>query len=342
MICFAWSGFPQYAARCVGAFVRSTKERVVVVADRPAVPVRGMEELAHCEVCWIDLSDNRTLVEVCGEIPRLLMVSGWGCSLFNRYRDEVRACGGRVCAMSDNNLVLSLREILKSLRFRLLLAKKYDAYFVPGESGRRLMRFYGIPERKIVSGLYSADASLFCDKVPIIQRPRKLIYVGQFCDRKNVLAVCEAFVRVNQKLNEKWELVLCGCGPLERQIPRDANIVVRSFVQPEWLCDLYNEARVFVLASKEEHWGVVVHEAALSGCYLLLSDRVGASMDFVDDENGVLFDPFDGRKLEFAMYDVLNARAEDFQKAEAASVRNAKKCSLEAFVRGVQRIGGMK
>ena len=39
MICFAWDGFPQYAARCVGAFVKTTSEQVVVVGTRPDVPV---------------------------------------------------------------------------------------------------------------------------------------------------------------------------------------------------------------------------------------------------------------------------------------------------------------
>lgn len=37
MICFAWGGFPQYAARLVGAFVKSTDERVCVVGKPPAV-----------------------------------------------------------------------------------------------------------------------------------------------------------------------------------------------------------------------------------------------------------------------------------------------------------------
>ena len=31
-----------------------------------------------------------------------------------------------------------------------------------------------------------------------------------------------------------------------------------------------NQSKVFALASREEHWGLVVHEAALCGCALLL------------------------------------------------------------------------
>ena len=77
MICFSWLGFPQYGARCVRAFVRSTNERVVVVASRPDVPVSGMEKLAECEVHWVGLNDVVSLKELLGEVPRVLTVPGW-------------------------------------------------------------------------------------------------------------------------------------------------------------------------------------------------------------------------------------------------------------------------
>ena len=45
MICFAWPGFPQYASRCIAAFVRKSQERVVVVATVPDVPVRDRKSV---------------------------------------------------------------------------------------------------------------------------------------------------------------------------------------------------------------------------------------------------------------------------------------------------------
>lgn len=335
MICFAWLGFPQYAARCVGAFARATKSKVLVVATRPAVPVRGMEELCGCEVKWVDENAIGGWDDVVGgERPKLIFTSGWGSSLFNRFRDEVRMSGGRAIAMCDNNFQLTLKEVVKSIRFRLAFSKKYDGYFVVGKSGRRLLKFYGVDDALIKDGLYSADKTIFRNGSPLEERDRRIVYVGQFCDRKNVLAMCEAFVRANQK--REWILEMCGCGPQRERLPIDENIVVHDFVQPEELSVIYRRSRAFCLASKEEHWGLVVHEAALSGCVLLLSESIGAKDDLLQG-NGFSFNPFDLGAMTEAFSRVMRMSAADFERAQDVSLRLANGFSLEKFVSSAKR-----
>ena len=57
----------------------------------------------------------------------------------------------------------------------------------------------------------------------------------------------------------------------------------------ERISEVYAVADVFALLSTHEPWGVVVNEAAASGLPLLLSDRVGAAHDLLEDgRNGVL------------------------------------------------------
>ena len=289
MICFAWSGYPQYAARCVRAFVENTQERVVVVATRPNVPVKGMEELSGCPVLWVDNSDTRKLRLIIGDMPRVLIVSGWGCPILNRYRDEVKCNGGVVIAMVDNNFHLSFREILKAIRFRLSLRSKYVGYLVAGKSGARLMEFYGVGKTQIKKGLYAADETLFTGDIALHQREKKILFVGQIIARKNIIAFASAFIKANK--DREWKLEICGCGPLQDMLPQDESIRVHDFVQPEDLAHLYRSARIFALPSLEEHWGVVVHEAVLSGCMLLLSDRIGAADDFLGRCNGYKFNP---------------------------------------------------
>ena len=78
MICFAWNGFPQYAARCVRELVKKTNEKVVVVATTPSVPIKGMEDVCGCEVIWV--KDNCAIEELVPfkvEDIKLLVVSGW-------------------------------------------------------------------------------------------------------------------------------------------------------------------------------------------------------------------------------------------------------------------------
>ena len=336
MICFAWHGFPQYAARCVGALVNSIEEEVVVVATRPGVPIEGMERLSNCRVFWVKEGDTRLINQVIGEMPSVLFVSGWKVATFNRYRDQVRYSGGRVIAMSDNNYASFFKEVIKSIRFRLFLRSKYNGFLVPGKSGMKLLRFYGVPSDKIRIGMYAADVSIFNDGgEDICRRSKKIIFVGQFSARKNPLRLCEAF-RASEAVKRGWTLELYGCGPLKDRIPRSEGVFVYDFAQPEILAEKYREARVFCLPSLEEHWGLVVHEAALSGCILLLSNVIGAKEDFVGNFNGFLFSAKDQQSLERAINNVVTLSDEEMRKASAESISLGRTISLESFVKGVQ------
>jgi glycosyltransferase involved in cell wall biosynthesis len=64
-----------------------------------------------------------------------------------------------------------------------------------------------------------------------------------------------------------------------------------TFASSPWdeVVEAYAAADVFALLSTHEPWGVVVNEAAACGLPLVLSDRVGAARDLLEDgENGVL------------------------------------------------------
>ncbi len=329
MICFAWSGFPQYAARCVGAFVKSTSESVRVLATPPDIPIKGMDALAGCPVTWVDPQ-----AEVPIETPDVLIVSGWAIPVFNRLAERVRATGGKVIAMNDANLILSWKEYLRALRFRLLLARKFDAYFVPGNAGVRLMRFYGVAQERIFKGMYSADASLFHDGKPLPERPKRMVYVGRFNDRKNVLRLCDAFIRAGGEASG-WTLALYGCGPLKEALPQHPAIEVNDFVQPEQLGEIYRNARCFALASLEEHWGLVVHEAALSGCVLALSNCIGAAEDLLSEHNGVSFNPTSLTDMTRALHHVFQMTDAQLLEAQEHSLSLAKRIGLNSFVAGL-------
>ncbi len=321
--------------------MRSTTEKVVVVASRPDVPIKGMEVLAGCEVYWVGLNDHVSLKELLVEVPRVLTVPGWRFPLFNRFRDEVHAAGGKVIAGVDNNYSFSFKNIAKSIQFRFLYAKRYDGFWVPGMSGFKLMRFYGVEGSKIYQGSYSADQTLFTDGVGLSNREKRLLYVGQFIERKNVKMLCEAFIHANDIVKCGWTLELCGSGKLKSELPNDPSIVINDFVQPECLADKYRSARAFILPSKEEHWGLVVHEAALSGCVLLLSDRVGAADDFLlEGVNGFSFSPSSIVDMTAAIVKIMRLNDMQLNVAQKKSLELGQKISTQSFVTSVQRFVG--
>lgn len=342
MICFAWSGLPQYAARCIAAFARMTKERVVVVATRPVVPIEGMDRIIPGGVIWVEGSGSKTLLELLGEEPYALIVSGWVISQFNLFSAEVRKSGGHVFAMSDGNVASGLVTFLRAIRFRLLLRKKYDGFFVPGLAGQRLFRAFGVPPERIATGMYAADDALFHDGLPLTERPKRMVFVGRFHPVKNTLRMCEAFIE--SKIAESgWTLDLYGCGELQGQLKAYAvkcpAIQVHAFLQPEELAKVYRGARVFILPSIKEPWGLVVHEAALSGCVLLLSDQVGAAMDLLTEKNGVAFSPNSVRDMIRALHKVTQMSDDELLAAQKESVRVAhENVGVERFVDGVRKL----
>ena len=156
------------------------------MATRPRVPIRGMEEVCGCDVVWIERDETRPIADVVGEMPRCIFLGGWNLKPFARFRDQVRLNGGTAIVMCDSHWPLSpfiplsfhwwrtfAVECAKALRFRLLYRHKYDTFFVPGKSGVRLLRFYGVPRCKIFTGLYAADDSLFFNGAPLAKRGKR-------------------------------------------------------------------------------------------------------------------------------------------------------------------------
>jgi glycosyltransferase involved in cell wall biosynthesis len=251
-------------------------------------------------------------------VPKVFFQAGWSCPAFNALGDEVRAAGGKVCLLMDNDWRGDLRQRLGGPWFRLMMRRRFAAVMVPGFSGRRLARWYGFADAEIFEGLYGADPAVFFDGPPLAERPKRILFVGQYIERKDCLGLATAFQAVADRLPD-WELHLYGSGPLQGAIPSHPRIRVHGFVQPAELGALYREARIFALPSRREAWGLVVHEAALSGCQLLLSDAIGARHDFADLKNAAEFPAGDHASLAQAMLNLASAEGYALARAQAES-----------------------
>ena len=207
------------------------------------------------------------------------------------------------------------------------------------------MRFYGVPDDRIVEGSYGADNTLFFNGLPLPERPKRMIYVGQLCERKNVLRLCEAFVAANE--GGEWGLDIFGCGPLGLTVREYADkksegrICVHPVAQPEELAEKYRTARLFCLPSLKENWGLVVHEAALSGCVLLTAKGVGASEDLLrpidqSNGNGIVFDPCDVQAMTKAFRKAMALTDDQLLVAQKVSCELAQSFGPTCFASAVK------
>jgi glycosyltransferase involved in cell wall biosynthesis len=288
-VAFSWNGLPQYAARLIRGAIDAVGEDCAVVGSRPAVPIEGMERALGQPVRWVDADKPATWRSLGLDVPHIYFQSGWGYPAFSALGAEVRRAGGRVVGLSDANWRGDFRQmVLGAAAFRLRYRRHFDAMLVPGREGIRLMRWFGLPPDRIRCGMYGADPGLFGGGKPLAERPPAFLFVGQFIARKGVLDLARAFLRITDR-HPEWRLSIIGGGEQRGLIPRHARIAVEDFVQPEALAGRFRQARFFVLPSRFEAWGLVVHEAALCGCGLVLSDRIGSASDLATPANARRF-----------------------------------------------------
>ncbi len=334
-IAFSWNGLPQYAARLLAAARQELGQPFPVIGSRPAVPVGGIEEALGWPAHWVEATQLVSWKELGLPVPKVFFQSGWAYPAFNALGDEVRIAGGKLCLLMDNNWRGDLRQMVGAPWFRVFQGRKFSAVLVPGKSGRRLARWYGMPDEMIFEGMYGADPRLFFNGPPLSERPKRIIFVGQYIERKGCVPLARAFASVAHLL-PGWELCMYGSGPLQSAIPAHPQIKVNGFIQPEQLGALYRDARIFALPSNSEAWGLVVHEAALSGCQLLLSEAIGSAPDFASTENSRSFSPGDERGMASAMLEL--AQFEALGVAQAASVVAATSHGPSIFAERVRHI----
>lgn len=339
-VAFSWNGLPQYAARLLREAILRLGRDCIVVGSRPSVPVKGMECALGQNIYWVDAGLAIGWRDLGLAPPRVYFQSGWSYPAFSALGREVKANGGTVIGFSDANWRGDMRQLaLGPLAFRLLHRSQFDAMIVPGQQGARLMRYFGMPSNRIRTGMYGADPYLFNGGPPLAKRPKTFLYVGQFIARKNIQRLAHAFLRFSAR-EPGWTLHMTGAGEQRGLIPSDPRIVVEDFVQPEQLAERYRAARFFVLPSLAEAWGLVVHEAALCGCGLILSDAIGSGDDLAGASNAVRFSAGSTQALENALAAAAAFDQRQLVAAEATSRALARKFGPERFANAAADLVG--
>ena len=314
-IAVVWSGLPAYAARLIAA----SEYRFPVIATRPRVPILGMDEILPGRIHWIDNEFCGGFSDLGLTVPRLMIVPSWNSRYAKRLEVEVRNSGGRVIVAFDNVWKGSWRQILGALAFRIVWRDRFCAAWVVGAGGRRLARIFGFKKCDIFDHLYGTDPSIFsaATPTPLKDRPKRIIFTGRLIPEKGLLDLLKAW-QLFQPMHPEWSLHIYGTGPMEAAV-QEAQVVFHGFKQPADLALALSEARFLVLPSHDEHWGLVVCEAAQAGCGLLLSLQVGSVPDLLGPYNGESFPPKAPEKLAAALTRAARLSTEELSKMEAES-----------------------
>lgn len=225
--------------------------------------------------------------------PDVLICSGWidkdYLKVSKRYFKKIPTV--MTC---DTHWTGSFKQQLARVISRFTLLRIFSHAWVPGNIQRTYALKLGFDTNRIHKGFYSCDLSFFND-VYNAQRPEKqvafpkrFLYVGRYYEFKGIRELWQAFIELQKEQASEWELWCLGAGDLEPA--QHPNIRHFGFVQPKDLGKYTSQTGVFILPSRFEPWGVVVHEFAASGFPLLLSNQVGAGDTFLEEgRNGYGF-----------------------------------------------------
>lgn len=159
---------------------------------------------------------------------------------------------------------------------------------------------------------------------------KRVLWVGRPDDpRKNIQMLLSAFQRISDKVpNVRLTLVGSGVNQLSEQLDRlgikDIVELRPSVKTSEQLAAIYRQSKVFVLSSRQEGLGIVVHEAMASGMPVV-STRCGGPEEAVrDGQTGYLVsldDPLElaDRVVRLLEDDVVQSRMGECARERAAS-----------------------
>ncbi len=245
--------------------------------------------------------------------PVLTVVSGWMDRGYMSLAKMLRNQGRLVVVGFDDQWHGTFRQRIGNILFRLgYLSKFYSHAWVTGVEQFEYARRLGFSKAKIIYDLYSADLNKFNQAYDQSihhkknKYPHRFLFVGRFEKVKGLNLLLDAWQLLGEKVGN-WELHLVGNGSLKIPIEAGSRVVIKEFMQPDDLAKEVSSAGCFVLPSRAEPWGVVVHEFTAAGLPLILSDTVGSASSFlIEGLNGYKFNFNDSNNLASKMLKVIN------------------------------------
>lgn len=266
------------------------------------------------------------------EKPDIIYMSGWmdyGYMFSTAKYKLLNNKNVKVIAGIDDQWHGTLKQKFGSLLFPITLSYLYDYMWVAGKPQYHYARKIGYPGSKIVGNLLSADTDLFYNKSKIIKR---FVYLGRFSKEKGILDLVRAYQKLPVDLKYKWPLVMIGDGPLYSYISDicDENIQLKGFLQDTDLRVELEKGGIYISPSIRDQWGVSIHEMALLGYPLILSDSCGAATEFlIHGYNGFLFETNNIEDLSSKMIDIINLGSKDLDKFKSRSVTLGRRINSE-------------
>ncbi len=256
--------------------------------------------------------------------PSVLICSGW---IDKDYLKVCKQYFNKIPTVLTCDTIWrgDLKQKIAIVLSRFTLLKIFSHAWVPGQQQFTYVNKLGFKPNKIYKGFYSCNYFKFekVYKTNFIEKtknfPHKFLFVGRYYEFKGLKELWQAFIELQSEIPNEWELWCLGTGDLKPiEHPKIKHF---GFVQPNDLENYLKQTGVFILPSRFEPWGVVVHEFATAGFPLLLSNAVGAKHQFLSEgNNGISFNHSSVNSIKQTLKKII--QLSDFELIEMANLSN--------------------
>ena len=207
-------------------------------------------------------------------------------------------------------------------------AQKPDFYIVNSENiARRLKKFYRRDDYKVIYP--PIDVKRFGDSKVKAQEGGYYLTGGRLVAAKNFDKIIKAseIAEVNLKI--------FGTGILEEELKRKAgeNIEFVGRVSDKKLVSLYKGAKAFIVAQKDEDFGMTPVEAAAAGTPTIAYKAEGYLESVVEGKTGLFFEKLNSKSIARAI-----EKSEKKKWIETVIKNHAKKFSEENFKKQIKSV----
>jgi len=272
--------------------------------------------------------------------PYMILCSGWSDRSYLRVVSQYSGKIATIISM-DNHYNSSFKQRLATLLSLFTIKRLFSHIWVPGEPQLLYAKKLGFSDEEIRRGFYVANIDNF--SIDIINPKRiftkRFIFVGRYIEHKGVEDLWRSFIELQEEYPNEWELISIGTGPLYESRAIHPKIKHLGFVQPQEMREYISKGGVFILPSHFEPWGVVVHEFALAAFPMILSDKVGASTQFLDNGiNGYIFKSQNIESLKDKMRSIISKDISKLRDMGEESYKKATSVDRDKWIDSIDYI----
>jgi L-malate glycosyltransferase len=263
----------------------------------------------------------------------------------------MRLRGCKVYTMTDSKYDDHPRRMKKEL-FKSILKAPYHGALTASHRSAEYDKFHGIPAGRCAFGY----DTLSLDRVrrlagtpPAPQGAgfgaRHFTSIARLVPKKNLSMLLSAYKLYKDQVASPRPLHLCGSGPLEQALRRQASdleieqhVVFRGWVQDEEISRTLGTTLAVLLPSLEEQFGLAIIEAQAMGLPVILSDSCGARDLLVrTGVNGFVVEADNPRGMAYFMT-LLSEDETLWRRMALEAEASAPLGDAQRFVEGVQAL----